>query len=103
MANIDLPSGTQVTRVKNCGCCHECTAPLTSAGEDAEEEWCPRCCEQKVYSSHGYGGMGDGPEFCPWVDVQFTNRGHEVVTARGSRDGRRLLYERHQPRLLPIA
>lgn len=79
---VDLPRAI-VTKVRNCGLCHECTTPLIEAGEDGDEEWCPRCCEERQYRSHGYPRMGDEPEFCPWVDVEFMNRAGEIVTARG--------------------
>jgi epoxyqueuosine reductase QueG len=101
MRNINLPHSAQVTPVTNCGHCHECTEPLIQAGEDGDEEWCPRCCREKHYRSHGFPGMGDEAEFCPWVDIHFENQGSEIVTARGSRSSGRVLYEHHQPQLFP--
>ena len=87
----------KVTQVRNCHVCHECGEPLEISGEDGEEEWCGKCGQLKYYRSHGFSGFGDEPEDCPYVDVEFDNRGGGITQARSREDGRGVLYERHQP------
>jgi len=91
----------KVTKVRNCNLCHECGTPLEKWDRGGDEEYCKQCDELKYYRAHGWAGSGGDPEYCPYVDVEFTNQGHELVTARADVGGKRVLWERRQT-ILPL-
>jgi hypothetical protein len=68
----------KVTRLRNCGRCHECGEDL-KAIEDCEEQWCPGCLESKRYRSHGALGVDDDAEWCPYVEVDYVNQAGKHV------------------------
>lgn len=53
------------TKVTHCGLCHTCGHELRKVLDG--EEWCDTCGAYRRYASHGWGGNGEGGQWCPEV------------------------------------